>query len=64
MTAKIILSTDPGIDDAMAIIFLSKLNTLEAIWTTMGNNTIENVTNNATKILELMNKTEIPIIRG
>ena len=51
MCAKIILSTDPGIDDAMAIIFLSKLNVLEAIWTTMGNNTIENCTNNTIKIV-------------
>ena len=64
MCAKIILSTDPGIDDAMAIIFLSKLNVLEAIWTTMGNNTLEICTNNSVKILELIGKQGIPIIKG
>ena len=61
---KIILSTDPGIDDAMAIIFLSKLDALEAIWTTMGNNTLEICTNNSIKILELIEKQGIPIIKG
>ncbi len=64
MCAKVILSTDPGIDDAMAIAFLNKLNSLEIVWTTMGNNTLEKCTNNAVKILELLGKREIPIIKG
>lgn len=64
MSKKIILSTDPGIDDAIAIIFLSKINVLEAIWTTMGNNTLETCTNNTVKILELLGRRDIPIIEG
>ena len=64
MCAKVILSTDPGIDDALAIIFLSQLGVLEAVWTTMGNNTLEICTNNAVKILDLIGKHGIPIIKG
>lgn len=64
MSEKIILSTDPGIDDAMAIIFLSKLDYLKVIWTTMGNNSLENCTNNALKILELVGRKDVPIIKG
>jgi len=61
---QIILSTDPGIDDALAIIFLSKLKVLKAIWTTVGNNTLEVCTHNAMKLLELLGRKEIPIIKG
>ncbi|HUX98080.1 MAG TPA: nucleoside hydrolase [Candidatus Deferrimicrobium sp.] len=64
MSKQIILSTDPGIDDALAIILLIRLNVLHAIWTTMGNNTIENCTKNAMKILQMLGKKEIPIIKG
>jgi len=64
MTNQIILSCDPGIDDALAIVFLSKLNSLKAIWTTMGNNTLQNCTNNAVKVLDLLEERQIPIIQG
>jgi purine nucleosidase len=60
----IILSTDPGIDDALAIIFLARLNALHAIWTTMGNNTMEICTENAMKVLQILGRKEIPIIKG
>ena len=45
MNAQVLLSTDPGIDDAMAIIFLQKLQVLKGVWTTYGNHTIEKCTN-------------------
>jgi purine nucleosidase len=64
MDKHIILSTDPGIDDALAIIFLAKLNKLDAIWTTYGNNRLDICTSNAMKLLELMRRKEIPIIEG
>ncbi len=49
MTKKIILDTDPGIDDAMAIIFAEAHPDidLKAITTVYGNATIENATHNA-----------------
>ncbi len=64
MDKHIILSTDPGIDDALAIIFLAKLNKLDAIWTTYGNNRLDICTSNTMKLLELMRRKEIPIIEG
>ena len=49
MINKIILDTDPGIDDAMAILFAEAHPAIElkAITTVYGNATIENGTNNA-----------------
>lgn len=49
MTHKIILDTDPGIDDAMAILFAEAHPAIEllAITTVFGNATIENGTHNA-----------------
>ncbi|NQZ50387.1 MAG: nucleoside hydrolase [Moritella sp.] len=49
MTTKIILDTDPGIDDAMAIIFAEAHPEIElkAITCVYGNATIENATHNA-----------------
>lgn len=49
MINKIILDTDPGIDDAMAILFAEAHSAIElkAITTVYGNATIENGTNNA-----------------
>ncbi|WP_019613827.1 nucleoside hydrolase [Psychromonas ossibalaenae] len=49
MVTKIILDTDPGIDDAMAIIFAEASPDIElmAVTTVFGNATIENSTRNA-----------------
>ena len=49
MTSKIILDTDPGIDDALAILFAEANIDIElkAITTVYGNATIENSTHNA-----------------
>lgn len=49
MTHKIILDTDPGIDDAMAILFAEAHPAIDllAITTVFGNATIENGTHNA-----------------
>ncbi len=59
---SIIIDTDPGHDDALAIILLEKsgLVNIKAITTVAGNSSIENVTNNARYILDLVNsKTSI-----
>ena len=49
MTTKIILDTDPGIDDVLAILFAEAHVDIElkAITTVYGNATIENSTHNA-----------------
>lgn len=60
-----IIDTDPGHDDAMAIMLAIKsgLNIL-AITTVSGNSTIENTTRNARYILNLLNKNDIPVYSG
>lgn len=62
---KIIIDTDPGHDDALAIMFLVKsgMFDIKALTTVAGNSTIENVTRNATYILNLLGK-DIPIYSG
>lgn len=65
MTRKIILDTDPGIDDAMAILFAEASPALElkALTTVYGNTDIEHGTNNA---LFLKNKYNLSadIVKG
>lgn len=62
---KIIIDTDPGHDDALAIMLLEKSERfkIEAITTVCGNSTIENVTNNARFILDLIGS-QTPIYIG
>ncbi|MCL1037253.1 nucleoside hydrolase [Shewanella submarina] len=57
MTHKIILDTDPGIDDAMAILFAEAHQDIElmALTTVFGNATIENGTRNALFLKEKFN---------
>ncbi|MHA1269577.1 MAG: nucleoside hydrolase [Candidatus Helarchaeota archaeon] len=63
---KCIIDCDPGIDDALALIFASKLKNIEimAITTTYGNNSVENTSSNALKIIELIKMTNIPVAKG
>jgi len=67
MTEKrqIIIDTDPGHDDALAILLLEKsgLFNIEAVTTVAGNSTIQNTTNNARYILDLI-KNQTPIYSG
>ena len=53
---KIIIDTDPGHDDALAIMLLSKsgLFDIQAVTTVAGNSTIQNVTRNARYIMDLI----------
>ncbi len=61
----IIIDTDPGHDDSLAIILLerSKRFDIKAITTVAGNSTIQNVTNNARYILDLLDS-KIPLYSG
>jgi len=63
----VIIDTDPGHDDALAIMLATKsgLFKIHAITTVAGNSTIENTTRNARYVLELLNLTaSIPIYSG
>jgi inosine-uridine nucleoside N-ribohydrolase len=62
---KVIVDTDPGHDDALAILLLEKsgLFDIQAITTVAGNSTIGNTTNNARYILDLI-KSKTPLYSG
>ena len=63
---KIIIDTDPGHDDAMALMLAVKcgLFDVKAVTTVCGNSTISNTTRNARFILDLLEKDNIPIFSG
>ena len=63
---RIILDTDPGIDDALAL-FLALASpevTLEAVTTVQGNVSVEQTTYNALTLLTLAGRTDIPVAHG
>lgn len=62
----LIIDTDPGIDDAMAILLAcaSPELDLRALTTVAGNVPLERVTENALKLLELGGKPGIPVYAG
>jgi inosine-uridine nucleoside N-ribohydrolase len=61
----VIIDTDPGHDDALAIMLLEKSGVadIKTITTVAGNSTIQNVTNNARYILDLLD-TPTPLYSG
>lgn len=63
---RIILDTDPGIDDALALMLAlaSPEVQLEAITTVSGNVSVEHTTRNALSLLELTGRIDIPVARG
>ena len=66
MTKRIIIDTDPGVDDALAFLLAlaSPEIQLEALTTTQGNVTLEKATWNALAVLELARAGHIPVARG
>lgn len=63
---RIILDTDPGIDDALALLLAlaSPEVQLEAVTTVSGNVDVEQTTRNALSLLTLAGRTDIPVARG
>lgn len=63
---RIILDCDPGVDDAMAIIFALKCNAiiLDSVTTVNGNVSVDQTTLNALKILEFMDRQDIVVAKG
>jgi len=66
MIRKVIIDTDPGHDDAMAIMLAVKSEVFDilAITTVCGNSTIFNTTRNARYILDILDRNDIPIFSG
>jgi inosine-uridine nucleoside N-ribohydrolase len=66
MATKIILDTDPGHDDAVALMLALASPELEllGVTTVSGNQTLEKTTANALKILEFVDRTDIPVHVG
>ena len=62
---QIIIDTDPGHDDALAILLLEKSGffDIKAITTVAGNSTVRDTTNNAKYILDLI-KSDTPLYSG
>ncbi len=66
MPESILIDTDPGIDDAMAILFALKSPELDvlALTTVFGNHFVKITTRNALRLLELAGRDDIPVARG
>jgi purine nucleosidase len=66
MKTRIIIDTDPGVDDALAILLAlaSPEIQLEALTTVHGNIGIEKTTRNALAVLEFAKAANIPVARG
>ena len=62
---KVVLDTDPGIDDAMALLYLQSRNTLDllGITTILGNASIDQCTENALYLCERFG-IHVPVYRG
>ncbi len=66
MSQPIIIDTDPGIDDVMAILFALKSPELDVlgVTTVYGNHYVDVTTRNALRLLELAGRPDIPVARG
>jgi inosine-uridine nucleoside N-ribohydrolase len=66
MATKIILDTDPGHDDAVALLLALASPEVEllGVTTVSGNQTLEKTTTNALKILEFVDRTDVPVHVG
>jgi inosine-uridine nucleoside N-ribohydrolase len=66
MPKKIIIDTDPGVDDAMAIFLALKSSEVEVVGltTVFGNVHTDLATQNALRLLELAGRPDIPVAAG
>lgn len=66
MTRPLLIDTDPGCDDAVAILLALECDALEVtgLTTVHGNAPVEETTTNARAILELVDRTDVPIATG
>ena len=66
MATPIIVDTDPGIDDAMAILLALSAPELDvrALTVVHGNSTVEQCTLNARKVLNVAARCDVPVLSG
>ncbi|MGQ0550624.1 MAG: nucleoside hydrolase [Armatimonadota bacterium] len=66
MQRRVIIDTDPGVDDSMAVQFglRSPEVRIEALTSVFGNNPVEITTRNALKNLEVAGRPDIPVAPG
>jgi len=66
MKQKIIIDTDPGIDDAQAIAFAIAHPDIEllGLTTVFGNATVDITTNNALLLVDIFGRPDLPVARG
>jgi inosine-uridine nucleoside N-ribohydrolase len=66
VTIPVIIDSDPGLDDALALLLAlgSPEVDLVGVTTVAGNTTLANTTTNALRILELAGRTDIPVAAG
>lgn len=64
--SKLHLDVDPGCDDALmiALALSSSATDVVGLSTVGGNSTVENTTRNARAVLELFDRTDVPVARG
>lgn len=62
---NVIVDTDPGVDDAIALLYATKCSkiNIQLITTESGNSPVSNITQNALHILELLHE-EAPVAQG
>jgi purine nucleosidase len=63
---RIIIDTDPGVDDSMAVLlaFRSPEVSIEGLTTVFGNSDTQQTTANALRLVELAGRPEVPVARG
>jgi inosine-uridine nucleoside N-ribohydrolase len=66
VTTPLILDCDPGHDDAIALLLALASPELElvGVTTTHGNQTLEKTTDNALRVLALVDRTDVPVAMG
>lgn len=64
MKRKVIVDTDPGHDDALAILLAAAHFEVLGITTVFGNQSVENTTRNALQVLEFSGLDNIPVAKG
>ena len=66
MVKKIIIDTDPGVDDSLAIFVALNSPELEVLGLTtiFGNAVTKTCTENALRLLEIAERTDIPVAEG
>ena len=66
MTTPVILDCDPGHDDAIALLLALASPEIElvGVTTTHGNQTLDKTTDNALRLLALVDRTDVPVAVG